>query len=610
MKIEKKKVYSALLILFCALMIVRTGCVESVTDSTSTSTAAPTIEISSPLTGDTVYVGDNAITYTATDPSGEGITSYEVFINGTSTSLFEVGSSSTTSIDIYLQIPETFLSQRIKYYVIVYSSSGKYKKSSEQTNLLVRPALPKAPGKLRIAKESDTKFNLTWVDSSDNENRFEVWRKDGLSGTYKLLKSLSENQFYTEDIVSSVYTIYFYKVRAGHSTGVSEFSNEVNSFIAPSNLKATSTAVTTVQLSWTDNSAFESGFRVERALVSDSSYEWIGRTLTNVTTYSDSTVLAGTAYVYRVAAYTETATSPYSSTVSITTPDVETPPSLLTADFNYSTRKVVLNWTSSNYSTTYIERKTGSSGKFSQIASMSSVLTTTYSDSTVSQGLLYYYRVRELSSSGLYYTEYSNIDTVYVPYMAPVTPTNLTIGKVSDYLYSFVWDDNSDDEDGFKLYRKIGSTGSWEYVYTFDANYHAGSVTVPSSSALFSFKITAYKTVSGVTYESDYSNEVSTSELGTWALSLVSVTSSSVKVKWLDNYTDEVFFSLERKIEGGTYAQVALITASSGSGSYVTYTDSDEDLLPGITYVYRVRAVFNIGYSGYSNELSATTSVL
>lgn len=611
MKIKNKKIITALLLIFCCLAMFRTGCVESVTDTGGTSgSTAPTIEIASPVTGDTVYVGQNEITYTATDPSSSGLSQYEVFINGTSANVYEVGTS-TTKIKIYLDIPETHLYQKISYYVLVYSKSGKYKKSVEQKNLYVKPTPPKAPGKLRIGKENDFKFNLSWIDSSDNENRFELWRKDGASGTYKRIKDLTENQFFTDDVVPSAYVIYFYKIRAGHATGVSAFSNEVNTLIAPSNLQAKTPAVTTVELTWNDNSSFENGFRIERSAAVGGEFEWIGTVATNITTYKDESVLSATSYIYRVAAFTGNASSPYSNEVTITTPTADTPPTQLKADFNTTTRKVDITWYSPNYNmTTYIERKNGYSGQYTVIKELSNLLLKKYSDSLVSADVYYFYRVRELTYTGLY-TAYSNEDSAYVPLLPPLAPSNLSIlaasSSASNLGYILSWQDNSGDEDGFELWRKDGIVGDENYhlVYTFERNWHAATVSVPVAGVVYSFKLRSVRNGMG----SAFSNEVYTSS--PWGLTLLSVSKDYVSLRWNDNYTNEVYFSLERKLEWQDdtyYEEVGTNPAQNGMG-VISYTDR-KDLSPGVKYNYRVRAVFNQGYSGYSNVLTVTTSVL
>jgi len=71
---------------------------------------------------------------------------------------------------------------------------------------------------------------------------------------------------------------------------------------APSGLSG-AVAGSQVNLTWTDNSTNETGFRIERA-VNGGGFAAIGTTLANVTTFTDAGVIAaGTAYSYRVFAY-------------------------------------------------------------------------------------------------------------------------------------------------------------------------------------------------------------------------------------------------------------------------------------------------------------------
>ena len=90
---------------------------------------------------------------------------------------------------------------------------------------------------------------------------------------------------------------------------------------SPNALSATAaTTSLSINLAWTDNSSNEQGFKVERSLVSTSSFSVIGSTGTNTTAYLDSTVSSGVAYQYRVRAYNGTNFSLYSNTASATAP--------------------------------------------------------------------------------------------------------------------------------------------------------------------------------------------------------------------------------------------------------------------------------------------------
>ena len=69
--------------------------------------------------------------------------------------------------------------------------------------------------------------------------------------------------------------------------------------IAPSDLTGTVASTTQINLSWTDNSTNETGFKIERK-TGTGTYAVVGTTATNVTTYNDISITPNTTYTYRV----------------------------------------------------------------------------------------------------------------------------------------------------------------------------------------------------------------------------------------------------------------------------------------------------------------------
>jgi hypothetical protein len=88
---------------------------------------------------------------------------------------------------------------------------------------------------------------------------------------------------------------------------------------APTTLAAIASSSGSVDLSWTDASSNESGFRIERKTGPTGTYAEIGTTGLNVRVYSDAAVSASTAYTYRVRAYNASGSSAYSNEASATT---------------------------------------------------------------------------------------------------------------------------------------------------------------------------------------------------------------------------------------------------------------------------------------------------
>jgi hypothetical protein len=86
---------------------------------------------------------------------------------------------------------------------------------------------------------------------------------------------------------------------------------------APSDLAATATSASQIQLSWTDNTTNETGYKVERS-TDGTNFVEIAPSLGNVTSYTDNGVSAGVKYYYRVRAYNTAGTSGYSNVASAT----------------------------------------------------------------------------------------------------------------------------------------------------------------------------------------------------------------------------------------------------------------------------------------------------
>ena len=88
---------------------------------------------------------------------------------------------------------------------------------------------------------------------------------------------------------------------------------------APGGLAAAAASSSKINLSWTDNSANESGFKIERKTGSGGTYAQIATVGADVTSYSSTGLTASTTYYYRVRAYNSGGNSSYSSEANATT---------------------------------------------------------------------------------------------------------------------------------------------------------------------------------------------------------------------------------------------------------------------------------------------------
>lgn len=159
---------------------------------------------------------------------------------------------------------------------------------------------------------------------------------------------------------------------------------------APSNLIATAVSNNRIDLSWTDNSNNETGFKIERRTESGTYIE-IATVGANVTTYSDTGLSESTRYYYRVRAYNSAGYSNYSNEASSIT--LLNAPSNLTATAVSSSR-IDLRWTDNSGKELgfKIERRTDTT-PFVEIATVGAN-STFYSDTGLSRRTRYYYRIR------------------------------------------------------------------------------------------------------------------------------------------------------------------------------------------------------------------------
>lgn len=91
---------------------------------------------------------------------------------------------------------------------------------------------------------------------------------------------------------------------------------------APSFLTTTASGFNTINLSWTDNSSNETGFKIQRAKGNSGVWVELYTTAANATSYSDSTAGAGTQYYYRVRSYNSGGESLNSNESQTTTSEV------------------------------------------------------------------------------------------------------------------------------------------------------------------------------------------------------------------------------------------------------------------------------------------------
>jgi len=100
---------------------------------------------------------------------------------------------------------------------------------------------------------------------------------------------------------------------------INAFNSVLNVPTSPTNLSATAVSSSKINLSWSDNSYGEDGFKIERKTGATGVYSQIAVTAANATSYSDTGLDELTTYYYRVSAYRGINTSDFSADTNATT---------------------------------------------------------------------------------------------------------------------------------------------------------------------------------------------------------------------------------------------------------------------------------------------------
>ena len=357
------------------------------------------------------------------------------------------------------------------YRVRSTNAAGDSLPSNEATTTTL-PNPPAAPSNLTVTLPPPGGGNapdpkslvLSWQDNSSNETGFQVFRRTGAGG-YSLITTTGANVTGFTDTGLSAATTYTYKIRSVNAGGASGDSNEASATTpparpgaAPTNLTATTVSRTAIDLTWSDQSNDEDGFRIEVSL-GGGPFSAIRDTVANDTAETIDGLQPATTYTFRVRAFNTGGVSDPSNTASATTlPNVPAAPSGLAVNTPAppdGRSQLVLNWTdnSDNEGGFRIERRQGA-GVFTEVGRVGPNVTTFTNQTGLSVSTTYDYRVFAFNPGGD--SNASNIAAGTTLRQPPAAPSNLQVMALDTSTLRLDWQDNSDDEDGFQIQRKQG----------------------------------------------------------------------------------------------------------------------------------------------------------
>ncbi|NQU06874.1 MAG: fibronectin type III domain-containing protein [Calditrichaeota bacterium] len=489
---------------------------------------------------------------------------------------------------------DTNLNEGTTYLYQVLTISGT--DTSEPSNPAQAITFPKAPSDLNLFSISGSTIGISWSDSSDIETGYEVCRRQGLNGEYNYEVILPSNTTTFNDSGLLCNKRYYYRVRAFMDNLKSHWSEEIAAITNPIPviLIAEVRSDSIVWLGWSDNSQYETGFRLERFRAGIIDMETI--LSRNSTSYIDINTEEGEVYEYQVRVMFNDAISPPGETTIVVTPPLPPVNLRVVQDSNIDT-VACLTWDDlSSVETGFeIQRKTQHESDYKMIVQLGEN-TTDFRNTGLEPYKRYYYRTRALMDTLT--SGWSNEDNLFVTVLIPLRPTDLVAEALAPTQVKLEWTDNAIIEDGYIVECILPEDNHWTFIDTLAENsnlLYKGGLTSESS---YTYRIYAYNDQGNSPY-SNYASVITPKEIPTnpTNLHVVEVTYSSVSISWQDNSYNESGFRVERCLPPlQSWAQIG-VTDTDDAAFIDTSVDYNE------TYRYRVAAYNEAGVSAWTREL-------
>lgn len=335
---------------------------------------------------------------------------------------------------ILLSIIMVLLTQSV---IINVSSMSESVNSIEASNTV--NAVPSAPQNVQAISGNGFVY-LSWSaplsNGGSNITSYHVYETQ-TSGYYPIYFTVSVSSLTYNDTVTNGVT-YYYVITAVNSVGESPYSTEVNATpetvpSAPRNVQPIS-GNDFVYLSWSTPSSTGginisiTNYTVYRSTTTGGGYISLGNvSASNSLTYNDTAVSNGETYYYVITANSKVGESPFSTQVSVTPATVPSVPLNIQVKpengFNYISWSPPASNGGSNITSYDIYRSTTKGSGYISIGNVSASNNLTYADTSVNNGVTYYYTIIAVSSVGDSGSSATVSSTAFVTHITSITAT-------------------------------------------------------------------------------------------------------------------------------------------------------------------------------------------
>jgi len=358
---------------------------------------APDVQITSPISGTTISAPATILLRASAEDFDNTIRSVD----------FYAGNSklATVSAEPYQFSWTGVEAGTYQISAVATDAQGASTRSAFVTVTVTSPG-PVAPMSLAASPTSDS-VQLTWAHYGTDVTGFRIYRANG--GTFALIATLPANTVAFTDVGLIPGTTYNYRVHAYNSSGNSpaaEISTTTRTLVpaVPADVSATP-LTSAIVLSW-NPSIGATDYVVERSMNPAGPFSGLGTA--QITQWTDSAVIEGTTYYYRIIARGNGTSSAPSAIVSASLL-TGLPATPLTFAIAAVRGEVKLSWKddASNESSYVVERSLDGVS-FSQVATLPAN-SSQYVDASVAPRRKYYFRVGAANAAGTSFSKVLSI---------------------------------------------------------------------------------------------------------------------------------------------------------------------------------------------------------
>ncbi len=450
------------------------------------------------------------LTWTRSDD--EEAKGYKIFRSeeekGTYKEIAELRSSETHK---YIDKPEPKLGHEVAdakvywYRLVSFNKAGKFGNPTEPVSAQTR-AKPAPPSGLSVVSSGVRTVSLNWGMSPEAEiEKYRIYRSLTSDGKYELIKEIRDRtvtEFSDQDKSGEKIEdgkVYFYRMTALNSGGAeSELSPAVfgSTFGPPKpplKVRAASGLVKQVMVTWEPPSDPEiTGYKIYRGDTTDKLVEIKSIRDAGIVSFMDTgkwgaRLEDGADYYYTVRSFNSVnVKSPEpGAPVTATTKPVPMAPTGLSAS-QLQAGKTTITWSANperDIDSYRVIRSEESGSKFKSIAT--SVKTTSYTDTGLKNGSIYYYKIQALDKDGLLGEQSSPVSSRTKP--APVKPIGV-FADASANSVSLSWEKNPEPDIQKYVIYVVGFFGK-EKAGESKQNSH--KVTKLNSGTAYTFVVSA-----------------------------------------------------------------------------------------------------------------------